>query len=48
MRDLNYALKQRCDRNHDGSYAMQHDRARSTRSPTNSRNWAFGIWLSPA
>ena len=28
MRDLNYALKQLCDRNRDGSLATQHDRAR--------------------
>jgi hypothetical protein len=28
MRDLNYALKQLCDRNRDGSHATQHDRAR--------------------
>ena len=28
MRDLNYALKQLCDRNHDGSHATQHGRAR--------------------
>jgi len=28
MRDLNYALKQLCHRNRDGSYATQHDRAR--------------------
>jgi hypothetical protein len=29
MRDLNYALKQLCDRNRDGSHATQHDRARA-------------------
>jgi site-specific recombinase XerC len=28
MRDLNYALKQLCDRNRDGSHATQHDRER--------------------
>jgi hypothetical protein len=28
MRDLNYKLKQLCDRNRDGSYATQRDRAR--------------------
>lgn len=28
MRDLNYALKQLCQRNHDGSYATQADRER--------------------
>ena len=28
MRDLNYQLKQLCDRNRDGSYATQSDRAR--------------------
>ncbi len=28
MRDLNYALKQLCHRNRDGSYATQRDRAR--------------------
>ncbi|MYN18490.1 integrase [Rugamonas sp. FT107W] len=28
MRDLNYQLKQLCDRNRDGSYATQFDRAR--------------------
>ncbi|MDZ4252603.1 MAG: phage integrase N-terminal domain-containing protein [Sulfuritalea sp.] len=28
MRDLNYELKQLCNRNRDGSYATQHDRAR--------------------
>jgi hypothetical protein len=28
MRDLNYALKQLCQRNRDGSYATQRDRAR--------------------
>ncbi len=29
MRDLNYALKQLCDRNRDGSHATQNDRARA-------------------
>jgi len=28
MRDLNFQLKQLCDRNRDGSYATQSDRAR--------------------
>jgi hypothetical protein len=28
MRDLNYELKQLCNRNRDGSYATQHDRER--------------------
>jgi len=28
MRDLNYELKQLCNRNRDGSYATQRDRAR--------------------
>ena len=28
MRDLNYDLKQLCNRNRDGSYATQHDRER--------------------
>lgn len=28
MRDLNYALKQLCHRNRDGSYATQRDRER--------------------
>ena len=28
MRDLNYELKQICERNRDGSHATQHDRAR--------------------
>ena len=28
MRDLNYKLKQLCDRNRDGSYATQRDRER--------------------
>jgi hypothetical protein len=28
MRNLNYELKQLCNRNRDGSYATQHDRER--------------------
>jgi hypothetical protein len=49
MRDLNYALKQLCDRNRDGSHATQHDRERALdQIASQLQEWAFGRWLSPA